>query len=124
MADKFDSLQHLYCCNSQQQQQQFLQSITKCVKQIFILEMVHIVDVPQNASINQMASILPSFNAILCQTDFNHPINKPITVENFPVNFNAPTFILSDCFAACIQMIIGKLVAHMFRLLTDTIPVW
>lgn len=87
------------------------------------MEMVNVVDVSQHTSIDQVSSVLCCFDSIFGQTHFNQPINETIPIENFFVNFDTPSFILSYGFATRIQMIICELIAHMSRIRCNTIPI-
>lgn len=68
-----------------------LDATAEVVEQQLVLEVVDVVDVPQDPSIDQVPGVVDSLQAILGQAHLDEPANELAAIEYFAIDSNAPS---------------------------------
>lgn len=68
-----------------------LDATAEIVEQQLVLEVVNVVDVPQDPSIDQVPGVVDSLQAILGQAHLDEPANEFAAIEHLAIHSNAPS---------------------------------
>lgn len=68
-----------------------LDATAEVVKQLLILEIINVVNVPQHATIDKMTCIVHSLHAVLGESHLDEPADEFAAIENLAIDTYAPS---------------------------------